>query len=134
MSGEKHLSQLLQAMQPKLQPEDYVFCSVSIEQATSLAATPIGQFCESEGMSLILTRTDAEKSGFHYEYCSRMITLNIHSSLEAVGFLAVILGNLAEHGISVNPVSAYYHDHLFVPIEKAEQVMHLLSNLSRSSE
>jgi hypothetical protein len=36
-------------------------------------------------------------------------------------------------GISVNVVSAYYHDHLFVPIEKTDIVMQLLLALSKSS-
>jgi hypothetical protein len=134
MSAETSLSLLLQSIQPKLQDGEYVFCSISMEQARQLTVAPIGQFQESEGMSLILTRSDAEKSGFHYEYCAKMITLTVHSSLAAVGFLATILGKLAEHGISVNPVSAYYHDHLFVPVEKVTQVMQLLLDLSGASE
>jgi hypothetical protein len=36
---------------------------------------------------------------------------------------------LASAGISVNPISAYYHDHLFVPSERAEKVMKLLDEL-----
>lgn len=57
--------------------------------------------------------------------------MQVHSSLEAVGFIAAIANKLAENGISVNVVSAYYHDHLFVSSEKAEQVMQLLAEMSR---
>jgi hypothetical protein len=28
--------------------------------------------------------------------------------------------------ISVNPVSGFYHDHLFVPVDRAEEAMRLL--------
>ncbi|MGL6341627.1 MAG: ACT domain-containing protein, partial [Waterburya sp.] len=42
-----------------------------------------------------------------------------------------ITGKLAEHGISVNPISAYYHDHLFVPASRAQEAMELLQELSR---
>jgi hypothetical protein len=52
----------------------------------------------------------------------------VHSALTAVGFLAAITTRLAEAGISVNAVSAYYHDHLFVPWERREEAMEVLKN------
>jgi hypothetical protein len=57
-----------------------------------------------------------------------MITLTIHSDLQAVGFLAPIMTRLAEAGISVNPVSAFYHDHLFVPWDKRNEAMEILES------
>jgi len=60
----------------------------------------------------------------------RMITLTNHSSLNTVGFLAIITRELAQHGISVNPVSAYYHDYLFVPVSMVHKAMHVLKKLS----
>lgn len=61
-----------------------------------------------------------------------MITLTVHSSLEAVGFLAVITRHLAQHSISVNAVSAYHHDHLFVPVHRADEAMRLLGDMARA--
>ena len=61
-----------------------------------------------------------------------MITLTVHSSLEAVGFLAVITRKLAQHSISVNAVSAYHHDHLFVPVACAEEAMILLADMAKA--
>ena len=58
-----------------------------------------------------------------------MITLNVHSSLEAVGFLAAITARLAAAGMGVNPVSGFYHDHLFVPAERAAEAMEILSRM-----
>lgn len=117
-------------MQPQLLEEEYVFCSIPVEQVKTLGVSPICQFREAEGITLILTKQEAEQVSLNYEFVSKMITLSIHSNLEAVGFLAAITGKLAQNGISVNPVSAYYHDHLFVPSEKAEQVMQLLTQMS----
>jgi uncharacterized protein len=40
-----------------------------------------------------------------------MITPNVHSSLEAVGFIfARVASKLAERGIGANPVSGFFHD------------------------
>ena len=131
MSGEKSLTTLLKLMQPQLLEEEYVFCSVPVEQIGILEVAPVCQFRESEGITLIITRQEAERASLNYKFVFRMITLLIHSSLEAVGFLAAITNKLASSGISVNAVSAYYHDHLFVPTEKVEQVMQLLNEMSK---
>ncbi|TIM21889.1 MAG: ACT domain-containing protein, partial [Mesorhizobium sp.] len=60
-------------------------------------------------------------------------TLNIHSSLEAVGFLAAITTRLAAAEIGVNPVSAFYHDHLFVPVDRAEEAIDVLRRLAEEN-
>jgi hypothetical protein len=59
-----------------------------------------------------------------------MITLNVHSSLDAVGFLAAITTRLAAAGMGVNPISAFFHDHLFVPAERADEAMAILKTLA----
>jgi len=44
--------------------------------------------------------------------------------------MAVIAMRLKDAGISVNPVSGYYHDHLFVPEEKAREAVTILEELA----
>jgi hypothetical protein len=66
-----------------------------------------------------------------YEFPCRMITLNIHSSLEAVGFMARIATELAKHGMGVNPVSGFFHDHLFVPDGREQDAMAVLMEMSK---
>ena len=95
-------------------------------------ADAIGIFQEAEGTTLILSRHRADANKLNYSSVFRLITLSVHSSLDAVGFLAAIATKLAEHGISVNPVSAYYHDHLFVPTSRAAEAMDLLSGFSEN--
>jgi hypothetical protein len=56
--------------------------------------------------------------------------LTVHSSLTAVWFLAAITTKLAQSGISVNAVSAYYHDHIFVPIERIQEALELLQTFT----
>lgn len=83
-------------------------------------------FREREGDTLILPEEEASAAGLSFTFPSRMITLNVHSSLDAVGFLAVITTRLAAAGMGVNPVSAYFHDHLFVPAGRAGEAMAVL--------
>lgn len=130
MSGELDLSTLISSMEPVLHDEEYVFCSVSSDQEKKVSASCVMKFLEKEGMTLILKRADADREGVRFVYPCKMITLNIHSSLEAVGFLAAITKHLASAGISVNAVSAFYHDHIFVPTDKAKLTLNLLTELS----
>lgn len=117
-------------MNPILQPEAYVFCSMSNQDTDWSQLNPIGFFREHEGVTLILHQECADRASIPYSSIFRMITLSVHSSLEAVGFLAAITSKLAEHGISVNPISAYYHDHLFVPVSQGSRAMELLQEFS----
>jgi len=48
---------------------------------------------------------EAVVHGLSQEFSSRMITLNVHSSLDAVGFIALIATKLAAAGMGGNPVA-----------------------------
>jgi len=61
-----------------------------------------------------------------------MITLDIHSSLEAVGLTAAFATALGNEGISANVVAAYYHDHIFVPAVDAGRAVAALQALSQA--
>jgi hypothetical protein len=80
-----------------------------------------------------LTDLDDSEYDVQCQYPCRMITCNVHSSLEAVGFIAHLATKLAERGISVNPVSAYYHDHLFVPAKEAEEALRILKQVRQDA-
>lgn len=133
MQPESDLKALLAKMDPILQEDEYVFCSVSSDKFSKMRSPPIGSFHEAEGITIILKKDTAEQEELDYDFPSRMVTFNVHSSLNAVGFLAAITEKLAAHGISVNAISAYYHDHIFVPTGRTEEVMRLLSELANNS-
>jgi uncharacterized protein len=128
MSGETNLDQLIRTMRPELQPGEFVFAT-----SPSLHPDVLGQaamtFREAEGVTAIVPETVAKKHGLTYTYRCQCITLNVHSSLEAVGFLAVITTALAKAGIGVNPVSAYFHDHLFIAEHHVKEAMQVLEGL-----
>ena len=124
MSAIKNLQKLLKSMKPKLIKEDYVFCTT---KKTNLKLNPICTFKEKEGTTLILKKSEADKNNLKYNAVWNQITLTVHSDLEAVGFLAKITEKLAKNNISVNVISAYYHDHLFILKKDSKKALEILN-------
>ncbi|MBZ9709993.1 ACT domain-containing protein [Mesorhizobium sp. ESP7-2] len=133
MSGETDLRTLLASMTPELLDGTYVFATMAPGVSQPEGLDPVMVFHEREGTTLIVTEEAAREAGLTASFRCRMITLNVHSSLEAVGFLAAITARLAAAGMGVNPVSGFYHDHLFVPAERAKEAMEVLRELSMDS-
>jgi len=131
MTGETNLTSLIRGMEPVLQDGVYVFVTLAPGAPQPSGLQPRMTFQEAEGTTLIMLRDQADACGLAAEFPCRMITLNIHSSLAAAGFLAAVAAHLAGHGIGVNPVSGYYHDHLFVPEDRAPDAMAALHALAR---
>jgi uncharacterized protein len=126
MPGERDLQTLLREMQPELQPGVFVFCTLPEGKHIPSAVKPVLVFREQEGTTCVMRREEAENAGLPFEFASRLITLKVHSALDAVGFLAAAAARLAEAGISTNAVSAFYHDHFFVPDDRAEEALRIL--------
>ena len=127
MAGEKNLEKLLDSMSPVLVKGEYVFCTLKNSKYGDYAdARPIASFEEAEGLTLVLPKEAADRFDLSYDGIFRCITLAVHSSLEAVGLTAAVAGKLADHGIAANMIAAYFHDHVFVQANLAEQVIGLL--------
>jgi hypothetical protein len=130
MSGVTDLAELLATMEPALTEGSFVYASVpAADLAAHLARGPIGLFREEEGITLILPADAAE--GLAASAPMRMLTLTVHSSLEAVGLTAAFAMALTKAGISANVVAGYHHDHIFVPEIDAERALETLRDLSR---
>jgi len=129
MTGELDLKTLLREMNPILRDGEFVFGVVSsLQQAAAL--DPLCIFREREGYTVILEKDQADAHGIGYNAVWAWIEISIHSSLEAVGFLAAMSAALAQAGISSNAVSAFYHDHLFVQAHAAQQALAALQSNS----
>ena len=125
-SGETDLDNLIKNMQPILEDEELVFCSLSPARAEEYFVICQGYFVEREGITVIVGKHLADLNDFSYDLVFKRITLNVHSSLAAVGFLARITEVLAAQGFSVNVVSAYYHDHLYVQSDQSRAALDTL--------
>ncbi|MEL7213179.1 MAG: ACT domain-containing protein [Pseudomonadota bacterium] len=129
MVGETNLDVLIRSLSADLVEGLYVFVTLAPDAVPPNLA-PRMMFEEREGTTLILLKSEAEAHDLPFEFPCRMITLNIHSSLEAVGFMARITTALAKHDMGVNPVSGFYHDHLFVPDGREQDALAVLTDLA----
>jgi hypothetical protein len=124
--GETDLQVLLENMEPKLEDKELVFCSLPPKQAEEYIPDCQGYYLEPEGVTLILDRQLADRENLSNDLVFKRISLMVHSSLDAVGLLARVTEILAAQGIPVNVVSAYYHDHLYVKADQAENAFDIL--------
>jgi hypothetical protein len=129
MSGEKDLSILLQNMEPVLNAGEYVFCTVEKLNEVPDIENILFFFREAEAVTIVLEKSMADSWSLEYSYISSWITLNIHSSLEAVGLTAAFANVLKKENISCNVVAAYFHDHIFIAKKDAEKAMKALYTL-----
>lgn len=129
MGGETDPETLLRNLSARLVDGVHVFVTLE-EEAVPAGLRPRMIFREAEGITLILLRSEAEAQGLAFEFPCRMITLEVHSALAAVGFIARIATELARHGMGVNPVAGFYHDHLFVPEGREGDAMRILADMA----
>ena len=122
MAGERDLTRLLQGLSPRLYPDRYAFAAVA---EPSLGADQFALVREDEGLTSIHPDSQGEWA---------RISLEIHSSLDAVGLTGVMASRLADLGISVNIIAALHHDHLFVPWDRREEALECLRSLQGEAE
>jgi len=133
MSGIVNINTLLKEMKPVLENTNYVFVTLlgNVLNESIIKLNPIATFREEEGITLVLSEEIAKKNNLDYDVILQKITLQVHSSLEAVGLTAAISVALTKANISANVIAGYYHDHVFVPKDKAEHALEVLAALSK---
>ena len=127
-------------IEPHLSPDQYVFAAPAPDapdppdppdrtRPLPPGLAPFAVIREDEGVTLILTRADADRAGLRYGYLAARITLRVNSALADVGLTALVSGVLADAGISCNVIAGLAHDHLFVDWEAGPRALALLREL-----
>ena len=126
------LSLLLRNLEPVLNAGTYAY--VSVPPATDTARFPaIAMVREAEGITLIVEERYALQQQWTVLFRCAWITLHVHSDLQAVGLTAAFARALGDAGISCNVVAGAFHDHIFVPSDRAQAAMEALQRLQRES-
>jgi hypothetical protein len=125
------LALILRRLNPQLRPGRFVFTTVgAVPDDVDCIATVI----EDEGVTLVVAQDLADRTGLRYDYVAAMITLRVRSDLASVGLTAAVASTLAAAGISCNVVAGYFHDHLFVPFDRGEEVVELLRAVGEAAK
>lgn len=128
--GEKNLSTLLKTMQPSLLDGTWSFVTVPHGKPVPQGLNPLMTYREPEGLTMLLDENDLARSGLPHAFFCKGISLNVNSSLYAIGFLAAISDALAKQAMSINIVSAFNRDYVFVPSARANEAVEVLKKLA----
>lgn len=127
MSGETDLARLIAGLAPRLHPEPHGF-AVTAGAPPETGWTALVR--EAEGLTVIAPQAELRRAGLDAGPPFARITLEVHSSLAAVGLTAAVAGALAREGIAANMVAGAFHDHLYVPWERRDDALAVLARLA----
>ncbi|MEM9713093.1 MAG: ACT domain-containing protein [Actinomycetota bacterium] len=132
MAGITDLGELLTALEVERRPGRHTFVVVDgpVEIDDGIGALIV----EDEGITAIVQVDVARAKGWAVDFEAAWLTLTVHSSLEAVGLTAAVSQALADAGIASNVLAGFHHDHLLVPVDRADEAVELLVALRRSGQ
>jgi hypothetical protein len=78
---------------------------------------------EDEGTTAVISTADAVALGLAPEFVAAWLTLTVESALDAVGLTAAVASALASEGIPCNVLAGFHHDHLLVPLGRADEAI-----------
>ena len=125
----QELTRLLAGLRPERAPEPSVYAAGPAPAGTLAFATVV----EDEGVTLVLTRDEADAAALQAQWTAARITLQVFSELSAVGLTAAVSARLAAAGISCNVVTGLSPDHLFVPWDRRDEALAELQQLAREA-
>lgn len=127
MTGHIHLDEILAGLTVTRRPGTFGF--VRHREPVEVDDGIHGLVREAEGITVVTTIDVARSRGWEWEFEAAWLTLEVHSSLEAVGLTATVAGALAADSIPCNVLAGYHHDHLLVPVERADDAIGAITRL-----
>lgn len=127
MSGETDLAKMLRELSVVVRSDQY--CLVSLpDPPDRLRQEAAATIEEPEGTTLVLTTDVADHEGLPYDFEAAWLTLEVHSSLHAVGLTAAVAERLGRVDLPCNVLAGYFHDHLLVPATRVDEAVTVLES------
>lgn len=126
MPGETDLAKMLATLAVERRPGIFTFVAVRVPTPGLLAASH-AIVKEGETTTVVLPVEAAERAGLPVTIEMAWLTLTVHSSLEAVGLTAAFASALGAAEIPCNVLAGYHHDHILVPVERADEAIDVLT-------
>ena len=130
--AESDLSTLLATLSLKRHDGVWRFESIPSDQASWAELVHLRNvkniamlFQETEGLTVITGAEDDTPAENQWAW----LELSVFSDLQAVGFLAKVAEALSLANIPCNAVAAFHHDHIFVPLERANDAIEAIEAL-----
>ncbi|MEZ5376528.1 MAG: ACT domain-containing protein [Acidimicrobiales bacterium] len=133
MSGETDLDSMLATLSVSRRAETYAV--VHVDGVPDQSEAPVvgdgieALVVESEGLTVVCTLGVALDRGWRVDFEAAWLTLDVHSALEAVGLTAAFSTALGSAGIPCNVLAGFFHDHLLVPVDRADDAIACLEGL-----
>lgn len=131
MAGETDLHRMLATLTVSRRPGVFVF--VTAERAVPIGDGVEALVTEREGVTVVATREAARRHGWRFDFEAAWLTLDVHSALEAVGLTAAFSAALAAEAIPCNVLAGFHHDHLLVPVDRADDAIACLQRLGEGA-
>lgn len=130
MAGETDLKYILATLTVSRRPG--VFTMVSIPNPVPLGDGVEMVLSETEGTTVVATLDAARRRGWAHDFQGAWLTIDVHSSLEAVGLTRAMAAVLGDANIACNVLAGFYHDHILVPVDRVDEAIAQLTSLASS--
>lgn len=124
--GETDLDKMLATLRVERRPGVFTYAAVRAP-APELLAAAHGVVTEGDLTTLVLPVEAAERAGLPVELEMAWLSLTVQSSLEAVGLTAAFSATLGKAGIPCNVLAGFHHDHILVPVDRAQKAIDVLT-------
>ncbi len=127
VAGETDLRRMLSSLTATVREGTYAVARA--DEPVALGGGVEALVVEDEGVTVVARIEVAAGRGWEVGFVGRWLTLDVHSSLEAVGLTAAVSAALAERDVPCNVLAGLVHDHLLVPTDLVDEAIAAIAGL-----